>query len=140
MSSKLNLEALFSVLHIHLGSLCNGRAFPYVAPPSAVMPYVVYSFMGGGETDRRRKENSTLILSVKGVSGHLEEALSTARLIRDLLRYQGDQEDNTLPLDSEWRITTVSQGVLIDMVEIWEDGTTFYHSGSQYTFTMELKP
>lgn len=137
--AKLNIEALYGVLHIHLGSLCAGRVHAYIAPAKTPTPFVVYAFQAGGEADRRRKETSTLTLVIKCIAEQLDDAMSTARQIRDLLRQQGDQEDNTLPTDADWRITTVSQGVLIDMVEVWEDGRIFYHSGSQYTFTMELK-
>lgn len=139
MSNSLDIEALYRTLHPHLGSLCEGRVFPLVAPARTVTPFVIYGFEGGGETDRRKRENSSLILVIKCVGTRLEDTFLNARLIRDLLRDQGEQEGNTLPLDAEWHITTVSQGALVHMVEVWESGDIFYHTGHQYTFTMERK-
>lgn len=139
MSNSLDIEALYSLLPLHLATLCGGRVFPLLAPARTVTPFIVYSFTAGGETDRRRRENSTLTLVVKCIANRLEDSFLNARLIRDLLRDQGDQEGNTLPSDAEWRVTTVSQGTLIQMVEVWEDGTIFYHTGHEYTFTMERR-
>ncbi len=137
--SKLNLEALYGVLHIHLGGLCGGRVFPNIAPAGAEYPVIVYAFQGGGETDRRRRENGTLTLVVKCIALHLEDSFAVAQQIRDVLRDQGSQEGNTLPTDSDWHITTVSQGALVHYVEMWKSGEIFYHTGSQYEFTMELR-
>jgi hypothetical protein len=140
LSDKLDIHALYDVLHIALGGLCGGRAFPLLAPVKTVTPFIVYSFESGGETDRRRRENSTLTLVVKCLDTQLEGAFAGAQLIRDVLRDNGDQETDTLPHDTAWRITTVSQGLLVHLVEVWEDGTVFYHAGHAYTFTMELRP
>lgn len=139
MSSKLDIEALYAALHIHLGGLCEGRVFPDIAPADAAYPVVTYGIQGGGEENRRRRENSTLVLVVKCIATKLEDAFAVARQIRDLLRDQGSQESDTLPHDSDWDITTVSQGLLMHMVETWKDGRMIYHTGHQYTFTMELK-
>lgn len=138
MSERLDIEALYDVLHIALGALCEGRAYPLVAPAKAT-PYIVYSFTAGGETLRRPRENSTLILTIKCVSNDLAEALAGARQIRDLLRDAGDQETTTLPTDTEWRITTISKGPLIHYAEEWQSGEIFYHAGHDYTFTMERR-
>jgi hypothetical protein len=136
----MNIEVLYTVLKIALGSLCDGRVFPMIAPAKTPDPFIVYSFESGGEADRRRRENSTLTLVIKCIARTLEGSLQNGRLIRDLLRDQGDQETgSTLPTDDEWRITTVSQGALVHMVEVWEDGTVFFHTGHQYTFTMERR-
>lgn len=135
-----DLQASYTVLHNHLGGLYAGRVYPDIAPAGAEYPLVVYGFQGGGETDRRKRENSTITLVIKCVSQHLEEAFAGSMLIGDLLRDQGSQEGNTLPSDPEWEITTVSQGVIVHMVEVWkENGQIFYHSGHQYTFTMERR-
>jgi hypothetical protein len=139
LSSTLDIEALYGVLYTLLGHLCEGRVFPLLTPGRMATPFVTYSFEAGGEAERRKRDNSTLTLLVKCVSTELEHTLMNARLIRDLLRDQGDQEGNGLPLDDEWRITTVSKGLLVNYVEEWEDGSVFFHCGHQYTFTMERK-
>lgn len=138
MSERLNIEALYEALHIALGALCDGRVYPLVAPAKDT-PYITYSFTAGGSTDRRKRENSTLILTVKCVSNDLIEALAGGRDIRDLLRDKGDQESTTLPTDTEWRITTVTQGALIHYAEEWQSGEILYHAGHDYTFTMERR-
>lgn len=139
MSESLDIEALYGVLHLHLGHLCNGQVYPLIAPGEADYPIITYGFTGGGEEDRRRRDNSTLILTVKCIAHRLEETFLNARLIRDLLRDQGDQEGSTLPLDPEWRITTVSKGALVHLVEVWKDGTIFYHTGYDYEFKLERR-
>ena len=137
--SKLDIDALYGALHIHLNGLCGGRVFPDLAPAKTITPFVVYSFESGGETDTRRRETSALTLVIKCVAQELDDAFTNARLIRDLLRDAGAQEGNTLPTDSDWHLLTVSQGLLVHMVEVWEDGSVFYHTGHQYTFVMELR-
>jgi hypothetical protein len=139
LSSKLAIEALYGAMHIHLVGLCQGRVFPDLAPADAAYPLIVYGFESGGETDVRRREGSSLTLVVKCVAEELDHAFINARLIRDALRDAGEQEGDALPHDSEWCITTVSQGLLVHMVEVWKDGHAFYHTGHQYSFTLELR-
>lgn len=137
-SNSLDIEAVYAALHSHLIGLCGGRVYPDLAPVGTTSPFVVYSFESGGNTDRRNRDNSTLTLLIKCIADRLEDSFSVARQIRDLLQDNGTQGTNTLPVNAEWEITTVTQGLLIHIVETYDNSSLIlYHTGHQYAFNLE---
>lgn len=136
--SSLAIEAVYRTLALHLDSLCEGRVFPDVAPGGTASPFVVYGFLSGGDTIRRARENATITLVVKCIAARLEDAFAGAKLIRAALADNGTQGLNTMPIDADWVVTTVSQTQIVHMVEIW-NGQPLYHSGYQYEFVMERR-
>lgn len=137
MSNTLGLFALYRVLHLHLTPL--GSTFSDVAPADTARPYVVFFHQSGGNTNRRKRKNETHTLIVRCVADRIEDSFAKALIVEGLLHDNGSQGSNTLPADPDWIITTVTQGQLIHLVEIW-NGQPLYMTGHQYIFNMEERP
>lgn len=136
----IGLASLYRTMHLQLGHVVNGRTYPDLAPADTERPFVLFARKPeGGETDVRRRPTETHVLMVEVIAERIEDAFDGAGRLVDLLRDQGSQESNGLPIDANWEITTVSQGVLIYRVELWNGVLPLYHCGYEYTFTLEKK-
>lgn len=137
------LQALYEVLQAHLGdaSLWTG-AYPLgVVPAQARRPYLQYFWAGGGnELAATNRQNVRLVLSIKGVSETLAEALAMKAAVADLLIDSGSQDVNPrLPTHAAWVVTTVTQDRIIYLEEQFEGAQWIYHAGNQYEFVMERR-
>jgi hypothetical protein len=106
-----------------------------VAPNEAATPYVVMSYMGGGDMNRIRNADPSLVLNIKGVSDDPDEAAAMAARLRDLL---DDVEDviGGVYTGQDWYIVNSMAEQALHLVEP-VDGGFLYHDGNKYRFELE---
>lgn len=139
MSAQSDLQAAYAALYTLLadGSEAWGtRAYPDIAPAGTAYPYLVYYWLGGGETNRFLRAESSLVLGVKCVSNTLSEAMAGAARIEALLN--DAERKSGLSGGEDWLIANVSREGLIHFVET-PDGARVHHEGARYRFALEAK-
>lgn len=135
----IGMEAVYSVLNLHLAGLCGGRVFPDLAPSATSRPYVVYFHATGGNVQvRRGRKSERHTFLVKIVADTAAESFALEP-IETLLHNNGTQGLNTLPVNAEWEITTVTQGAALHAVEL-VNGQPLYSTGYEYEFVLEQRP
>lgn len=135
----IGMEAVYTTLNLHLAGLCEGKVFPDLAKAGTLRPYVVYFHATGGNVQTRqtrKSEQHTFV--VKIVADTLLESFA-AQPIEALLHNNGTQGLNTLPVNAEWEITTVTQGAALHAVEL-VNGQPVYSTGYEYEFVLEQRP
>lgn len=135
----IGMEAVYDLLNLHLAGLCGGKVFPDLAKAGTLRPYVVYFHAtGGGVQVRRGRKSERHTFLVKIVADTLAESFAV-QPIEDLLHNNGTQGLNTLPVNAEWEITTVTQGAALHAVEL-VNGQPLYSTGYEYVFVLEQRP
>lgn len=138
--SQSDLQAAYSALYTLLAAGSEtwaSRAYPDIAPAGTAYPYAIYYWLGGGETNRFIRPESSLLIGVKCVSNTLSEAMQGAARIEALLN--DVERKGGLSGGDDWQIANVSREGLIHLVET-PDGARVYHEGARYRFNMEAKP
>jgi hypothetical protein len=143
MMAKLSaLDALYQTLFAHLSGTppCADRWYPDAVParPGQERPYGVWIWTGGGEDNRRHRQDAIITLIVKCVATKMDEAMRGAQEISAKLNDHGAQDKHDdYPPNPEWVITTTTQQEIVYLVEAWEGAERLYHSGHQFEFVME---
>lgn len=121
------------------GAVWGTRVYRQQAPEGVTRPYVVYFWSGGGETNRVKAPDATLVLTVKVVAESYAEAASGAAQIAERLNDQGRYWTGALDGGPDWHVLSCSQEELFEFDEIFAGQVTLYHQGARYRLTMEAK-
>jgi len=115
------------------------KAFADYGPSGAVMPYLVYFWLGGGERHLRTRPDAEFLIAIKGVSRTQEEAFRMAARIEALFNDRGVQDvaSGYLSGGVDWQISTSTKGLHIHLVEYVSGATPIYHEGHQYRFLLQ---
>ena len=145
------LEALNLILKEKLigNGLWDARGYPMESPASITYPYALW-FPSGDTPERQAVHVQTvrMQMSVKGVCGEQDDitdphglALTMQSQLSDLLRWSGAQDagGNSLPVNSEWDVLTVTQGRMIYLRAPLPDTSWSYHAGHVWDILMERK-
>lgn len=115
------------------------RVYADLAPDNAKRPFVVYTFMGGGERNRLvRVQDASLVVAVRVVADTLGQAFEGAARLAELLDDAGLFDGVTDMQQTGWYITTTSVEQPLHLMEM-VDGVRVYHAGFQLRLTMEQK-
>tara|TARA_S200002703_G_scaffold154303_3_gene156906 strand:+ start:1153 stop:1569 length:417 start_codon:yes stop_codon:yes gene_type:complete len=135
------LSTLYSSIFARLTNdpIWSDRVYPDMVPANKIRPYVVYFITAGGESNTLKKDDAEFIIAVKCVSTKLSESLSGSSRISELLNNQGSQDSGLVSGDSDWIIKTITQGRVIQDVEMIKNSIPLYNSGQMFRITMEKK-
>ena len=140
MPAETAIAVLYKALNRRLrnaNSLWAERVYADIAPPETRRPFVLYQWQGGGEGNRVRRPDATLVVVARMIADDLATALEGAAAISTLLNDSGHYDTSTpLAFGSEWRICTVTQELAVHLHEVL-DGRIVYHAGAQYRVVME---
>lgn len=138
-------QALYEVMYSHLNNasaLWGTRVQPLMAANAQLArPFVVYF----EASNQRRlsaptKKMAEILLSVKGISDSMANAMAISDAITTLLDDSGAQDVNPrLPYHAGWQILTVTEGRSIWVEEKFAGAADIYHAGHQYLFVMERR-
>lgn len=146
------LKALYEALYTQLDgahNLWDDRVRPEYIPGGDERPAIVYSHVGGGDNHRLRQRDPIFVVDVKCVASGENarvNSMTAAGVITDLLNNQGSQDldangdsgNGEVTGNDEWAILTITQGMRLHIVDNWStNGVAIYHSGHEYTITME---
>ena len=115
------------------------RAYPDIAPEGVARPYVVFGWAGGGEANEVRRQDASLIISVKVVADTMTASMAGAVRLSELLNDQGEQESNTITGGTFWEISTITQERAVHLVEQFGNAKPIYHDGHIFRFRLEAK-
>ncbi len=96
-----------------------------LAPVGAALPYVVYTFAGGGSDNMTQLESEDEMWYIKGVAESASTAGQIAAAIYNALHKQ------TLSLDEGWTAYRCQHSEPIAMVEV-VDRKQYYYMGGSY--------
>ena len=152
MSDALN--ALYKAISNRLGganALWGDRVRPEYIPSTDPRPAIVFGLVSGGDNSKLRQRDPSYLIDIKIITASdgqnaSRDAMAGAGFITDLVNNQGSQDvdDNNVATsramsgDTEWEITTITQGARIHIVDNWsKNGIAVYHSGHEFLVTME---
>ena len=111
-----------------LAALVSTKIYNQIAPPGATLPYVIFSHVGGGDSNESPSDSAEFVYMIKGLSDTKLQAGAIRDAIRDRIHR------TTYTVGATW---TLSGGGMaegsISMLEVIE-GTDYYHSGNNYRF------
>ncbi len=111
-----------------LATLVSIKIFNQLAPPGTELPYVIFSFGGGGDSNETPSDSAEFIYMLKGVSATKLQAGAIREAIRDRIHRK------TYTIGATWALSGggMAEGS-IGMLEVI-DGKDYYHSGNNYRF------
>lgn len=113
------------------------RVYADLAPDNAKRPFVMYTFMGGGERNRLvGVADASLVVAVRVVADTLAQAFDGSARLAELLDDAGLFDGVADMQPTGWYITTSSVEQHIHLMEL-VDGVRVYHAGFQLRLTME---
>ncbi len=114
-----------------LTSLLGGTAiYNSMAPKTATLPYVIFSYAGGAEENLTPTESQRLVYLVKGVASTLYQAGQIADEIKVLLH-------NQVLTVSGWTNFWTALETPIEYVETTPAGQRIGHAGGEYAIRIE---
>lgn len=113
------------------------RVFPDVVPAEIARPYAVLFWVAGGEDNQTKRQDARITLTVKCVADNMGASMRGAGRISELFNDQGSQDGGNIAGDGNWLITTITQGRIVHLVEMFEGAQPIYHDGHQFEFDME---
>lgn len=144
-----SLQTLYEQLYSRLNGanvIWGNRVYPDQAEAAAQRPYVLFSYVSGGELNLTHNQDHEFTVQVKCVAGGkagqtMETAMAGAAAISDLLNDQGAQDRNggTVIGNDDWLITTITQDTRVHLVDPFQAATPIYHEGYQFVIRMQRK-
>lgn len=112
-----------------LYTLVSAKIYNMIAPTGAVLPYVVFSRVGGGENHDTPGDSGEFVYMVKGVAA----TNLRAGAIRDAIRDRIHRVSFTV---ATWSLS--GGGLAEESISLLEivDGRDYYHAGNNYRFWM----
>jgi hypothetical protein len=108
------------------------------APSYAKLPYAIIFWLGGGDRNRIKRHDPSLVLGIKGVASDQQQALMIDKRLRDLFDDFEDSYGSTYQ-GTSWHIVSSQCEQMLHMVDP-VDGTFIFHEGHKYRFELEEKP
>ena len=99
--------------------------FPGIASTGTAMPYIVFTFAGGGNENLDPYDTGDVMYYIKAVANSALVAAQIAAAIRAALHEQ------TFAVDAPWSVYRCQEKDLINYVET-EESTQFWHMGGSY--------
>lgn len=143
--AEIALAALYRGVAAKLsggGELWASRVYAERAPATVIRPFVVFTWQGGGERNRLKKQDAEIVLNIKCIADTLSVAFTGAARLSALLNDMGMQDrtatNDWLLAGVDWDILTTTQESIIHMSEL-VDGADVYHEGFMLRVRMERK-
>jgi hypothetical protein len=111
------------------------------APAKETRPYYVFAILSGGEANLIKAKDAEYTLMIKCVSDKIDEALAGSALIAEWFNDSGildaDNANGQWDGGDVWDILTVTQGLIVSVIENVQGATQIYHEGHQFRVRME---
>lgn len=117
------------------GTAWGGRSYAVIAPAKIVRPYVIYSLMGGGESNDSVGEDADMVILIKCVADTLGDGMLTATQIGQLFN-DIERRGTGFDLGTDWVLNNCTRELTVQYTELI-DGNVVWHVGDQYRFVME---
>lgn len=134
-------NAIRTALIIPPTGVWSDRVYFDSVPPTAIRPYIVYNFVGGGEVNAIRPNDMNIAYLVKIVAESFAEAAAGEAEIANRLNNRGAQDTTAGALvgDQFWDISAITRENSFSVSEYLSETTRVYHLGAYYRVIMESK-
>ena len=111
-----------------LFTLVSTNTFNMIAPPDTDLDYVIFSLVGGGDSNESPSDSAEFVYMIKGMSATAKEAGAIRDAIRDRIHRK------TFSIGAIWGMSGGGMAEASIGVKEITDGRDYYNSGNNYRF------